>query len=173
MNQKYSSKNTSVNTKQFPAIYGKINWKLLAEDLRKKNSRYEYGFIPMLDYGSGRENPDIDRIMHENGFHRNKYDPYWISEMNNISALLYPKEVIVCSNVLNVLKEYSYAVHVMLAKMGIPYFITVYEGDGTGIGKQSKPDCWQRNERAKEYLFRDEVLYKGVITDAQWKKYIL
>ena len=42
--QKFSSKNTSVNTKQLPAVYSKINWDKLPKHM-----------LSVLDYGCGRD----------------------------------------------------------------------------------------------------------------------
>lgn len=55
------------------------------------------------------------------------------------------------------------------------FFISVYEGNGSGIGKISKKDCYQRNEKTSKYCERlNNFLYmptwwqtyKGVITNA-------
>jgi hypothetical protein len=44
-------------------------------------------------------------------------------------------------------------------------FISVYEGSKTGIGRQTKKDCWQNNKRLAEYL----PLVKKVFSNAQIK----
>jgi hypothetical protein len=40
-----------------------------------------------------------------------------------------------------------------------PVFVSVYEGDGSGVGRQTKKDCWQRNEKLISYLnkFNDYI----------------
>ena len=52
-------------------------------------------------------------------------------------------------------------------------FITIYEGDKTGVGKITKKDCYQRNESIQKYLEycnivsskKNFVIKKGVITN--------
>jgi hypothetical protein len=43
-----------------------------------------------------------------------------------------------------------------------PVYITVYEGDKSGVGRETKKDCWQRNERLYVYLekFNDYIRKK-------------
>ena len=40
-------------------------------------------------------------------------------------------------------------------------------------GRETKPDCWQRNEKTSAYLYSDEIIYKGIITKPEYKKYIV
>ena len=44
------------------------------------------------------------------------------------------------------------------------YFIKVYEGDKTFIGKQTKKNCWQRNQPTESYMYSDEIIKCGIIT---------
>jgi hypothetical protein len=54
-------------------------------------------------------------------------------------------------------------------KPGGRLFISVYPGDNSGVGKQTKKDSWQRNEKLKAYLktvhavFPNAGIQKGVI----------
>ena len=56
---------------------------------------------------------------------------------------------------------------------GQAIFVTVYEGNKSGIGKITKEDCYQRNEPLSDYLkyfnavfcTNDFVIKKGVITN--------
>ena len=50
------------------------------------------------------------------------------------------------------------------SKSGQLYFISVYEGDKSYAGRQTKPNCWQRNETTDMYLFNKEALKRKVIT---------
>ena len=53
------------------------------------------------------------------------------------------------------------------------YFITVYEGDKSGIGRMTKPDCFQRNETLDNYIFRyEDVIYKNTITTENGKMFL-
>jgi hypothetical protein len=66
-------------------------------------------------------------------------------------------DTVTLSNVLNVIKErgdrktilYNSLGH--LKKGGVIY-ISVYEGNKSGKGKVTKPDCWQENKTLKAYL---------------------
>ena len=43
-----------------------------------------------------------------------------------------------------------------------PVYVTVYEGDKSGVGRETKKDCWQRNEQLIFYLskFNDYIKHK-------------
>ena len=44
-------------------------------------------------------------------------------------------------------------------------FTTVYEGDKSRIGRETKKDCWQWNRPTESYLFSSQqVIRKNVIT---------
>ena len=172
--QSHTSKNTSVNSKKFPAIYSKLDLQVLRDDLYPLHKHYGY-LTQIFDYGSGRPNQAIHDYLLAHNFGRICYDPYWITERVNTINILKRKDVIVCSNVLNVIKDNDVmnSIHSALHNSGIVYFITIYEGDKSGVGKESKADCWQRNQVIKSYLYPDEIIYKGVITKPMWKKYII
>jgi hypothetical protein len=88
-------------------------------------------------------------------------------------------DCIICSNVLNVISDISIVFDIVrkifnkvtLRKQAI--FVTVYEGDKSGVGKITKKDCYQRNQVLSDYLkyfnavfcTNDFVIKKGVITN--------
>lgn len=160
--QKYTSKNTSVNHKKVPYIVNHIDWKQF------KGGR-------CLDYGSGKLNPETFYIISGEGIQYLPYDPYWLDEKTNSKAMcLYPT-VIICSNLLNVIdsdKEVEY-IHNYIRGLKVPYFIRIYCGDKSGIGRETKKDCWQRNQVIEDYLYSDEIIYKSIITLPEYKKYII
>ena len=58
-----------------------------------------------------------------------------------------------------------------------PYFFKIYEGNKSGVGKQTKKDCWQRNQKTKDYLQQFDfagiyapIVYKGFITNEKGKE---
>ena len=57
-----------------------------------------------------------------------------------------------------------------------PYFFKIYEGNKSEVGKQTKKDCWQRNQKTKDYLqhfnFSETtpMIYKGFITNEKGKE---
>ena len=90
--------------------------------------------------------------------------------MNLCSLTNIPVDV-VCSNVLNVIdSEYEIEtiaqniMNIVTATNGFG-FITVYEGDKSGIGKQTGKDQYQRNEPLKNYLkyFRGHIKVRASI----------
>ena len=160
--QKYTSKNTSVNHKKVPYIVNHIDWK-------------QFSGGRCLDYGSGKLNPETFYIISGEGIQYLPYDPYWLDEKTNSKAMcLYPT-VIICSNLLNVIdsdKEVEY-IHNYIRGLKVPYFIRIYCGDKSGIGRETKKDCWQRNQVIEDYLYSDEIIYKSIITLPEYKKYII
>ena len=172
MKQQFTSKNTSINTKRLPTIYSKLN----LERLRDKT---------IFDYGSGKietvriireklETYDIDYI---------PYDIYNLSPADNCYALERRKEadIYICSNVLNVIKEDEIVQRIIDEIIQLsnttPYFFKIYEGNKSGIGKQTKKDCWQRNQKTKDYLqqfdfgkISTSIVYKGFITNEKGKE---
>ena len=77
----------------------------------------------------------------------------------------------ICSNVLNVIDSddaLNETLEVLACAQNVA--ITVYEGDKSGIGRATKDDCWQRNERLATYLpkvqryFPNAHIRHGMIT---------
>lgn len=165
MNQEITSKNTSINSAKLPAVYNKIDWN-------------KFQHIKVLDYGCGKFNNAKDYITSMNGKWFG-YDPYNRTESENMACIGKWFNCIVCSNVLNVLSDTA-LVYDVLRKISdyIFYasqkvFITVYEGDKSGIGKMTKDDCYQRNQKTTEYLSMVQkilgdnyVIKNNVITNA-------
>ena len=82
----------------------------------------------------------------------------------------------ICSNVFNVIKEKEviYDLYFMIASFNVPFFITIYEGDKTWVGRETKKDCYQRNETIDAYVltYLDKIKH-GVITRERYFEYIL
>lgn len=162
--QKHTSKDTSINTKRLPAVYGKIDWN------KYTNKVDDYHVI---DYGCGCKKTQKlikDKLLTENIEKFFPWDPYHecivghdVTElcMDNTSI----NKVVICSNVLNVVDTISSLVEIIIELCNMivvqlpdgtyrmnPCYITVYEGDKSGVGRETKKDCWQRNERLEQYL---------------------
>ena len=153
--QKYTSKNTSVNTTRVPAVYNKICWDKLPAGVK------------VLDWGCGKDTALTSNMLEQNGLVHVGYDPNWKSEVENVAAvsLLGIANAFVCSNVLNVIDDDDIVRDICdKAAKHEYFFITVYEGDKSGIGKRSKEDCYQRNEKIKSYCkyFSDQAIHNGL-----------
>lgn len=153
--QKYTSANTSINKKKVPAVFKKISWKPNTIN---------------LDIGGGKYNT---ATIYLHGFHVKNLivDKYNRSEEHNLAMLEIVRQnggadTVVCSNVLNVISEKEIRLEVIndchnnLKDNGICYFY-IYEGDSSGIGKETKKDCWQNNLKTKYYLSEVLSIFKS------------
>ena len=138
----YTSKNTSVNSKRVPKGLSLL---------------YPYGNV--LDYGAGKYwNINKDYCMKKGATSYTSYDPYNIKDNINLDDYKGYFDTIYCTNVLNVIYDSYNVVEIiekiadLLAVDGLAIF-TMYEGDRSGIGKETKPDCWQRNSTTNSYMW--------------------
>lgn len=155
LKQEFMSANTSINSSKLPAIYKKIRWELVS--LKKK-------FI-VLDYGCGKYISHIKKYIEELGGEYRYYDPTWYPDK---TSLLCDPDIIICASVLNVIKEDDIVRDIMktLLNYNRPVFFTIYTGDKSGVGKNSKKGCWQRNQEYDSYLLYERLYYHhGVITN--------
>lgn len=160
--QTYTSKNTSINREKLPAVYRKVKFR----------SRI------VLDYGCGKYTEHIRN--HLLGKHVYlPFDPYNQTEEVNkasrfvLSLALANKDSVdvVCSNVLNVIdndgevQNIAEEIESITTATGGTAYITVYEGNRSGIGKQTGKDQYQRNEPLRSYLrfFRNATIKNGMI----------
>lgn len=166
MIQEITSKNTSINSTKLPAIYNKIDF-----------SKFRNGFN-ILNYGCGKFNNGRDYIDSLGGNWWG-YDPFNRTEAQNMLCYSNYYDCIICSNVLNVIADNKIIYYILnrisdftvYRKQAI--FVTVYEGDKSGIGRITKKDCYQRNQVLSDYLkyfnsvfaTNDFVIKKGVITN--------
>ena len=175
--QTYSSAATSINSTKLPAIYTRVS-----------DAAYQWA-DKLLDYGCGRyvthlikyaaqhsALPD-DEYYHYCWWYG--YDRYNRDSADNTHALDGYAEnssarcMVFCSNVLNVVDSDEVVKGIAgfltaCAISGAAVFVTVYEGDRSGIGRPTKTDCYQRNEKIAEYLkYFDKsfMVKKGVITN--------
>lgn len=180
LEQEFTSKRTSINTKKLPAIYSKL-------DLNKLVGK------KIFDYGAGK--PETCQIIrNELWKYRIEYIPYdkynlpeELNRQNLASAVR--ADAFICSNVLNVIKEDAIIQNIIetIAYKSLrsntqfnhkPFFFTIYDGNKSGIGRQSQDDCWQRNQKLQSYLddfnwgFMCPLKYKGVITNNAGKEYL-
>lgn len=138
--QNYTSASTSINIRKAPAVYGNVTAKGIMRGKR------------VIDIGGGKFNTAVDKAR-EYGASVEIYDPFNRTEMHNRRVLSKRYDVAVISNVLNVIDDHSARMNVVrLALYHAPIvLVTVYEGNGSGIGAQSGIDSWQENRRTTSY----------------------
>jgi len=149
--QLYSSANTSVNTKKLPRIYSLIE------------ERFSWNKDDVVfDLGSGKGTAHIREFLCKNECIYVPYDPYHFSEEQNKLAVDTVKnfggaDVVVCSNVLNVIREKHIREQVLrqayeiLKSEGVLY-IYIYNADNTQKGRCTKEGCWQNNRPTRSYM---------------------
>ena len=100
------------------------------------------------------------------GVHYLPWDPYnQEAIVNMVTAIIIHRRMeagrrvdVVCSNVLNVIDDDSTISQIVMDmanvadRSGGTVYVTVYEGTRSGIGRQTGPDQWQRNEPLRSYL---------------------
>lgn len=150
MSQTYTSASTSINRTKLPAVYKKAHF-------LSKN---------ILDYGCGQYTKHIEEHVKSLNKIYLPYDPYnqsideAISTREKLDLLLAnncPVDV-VCSNVLNVIDDEEEIQRIanvimdIIMRTGGFGFVTVYDGNKTGVGRVTGKDQYQRNEPLKSYL---------------------
>lgn len=149
----------------------KTSIKQVAGLFKDKNAKFGKTNI---DVGGGRFNLVTDYLA-ERGTKNMVFDPYNRGVDENSATLRYLQnggraDTATCANVLNVIREPDARANVILevAKCirdgGTAYF-TVYEGDGSGEGRQTSSG-WQNNRKTADYVYEigryfDDVQRKG------------
>ena len=145
--QKYTSKNTSINSKKIPALFGKFSFEGKS----------------VLDYGCGKY-PEIIREYVEGCSGKYfGYDPY---NLGNEIPKGQTFDVVTISNVLNVIQEDEVIESIIreAMKLASTAIVSIYEGDKSGIGRMTKKDCYQRNQNRDWYCqVIDNMGYKTEI----------
>jgi SAM-dependent methyltransferase len=146
--QEFSSAGTSINSTKLPTGYStvakKFGW--------KKGSTH-------IDIGGGKFDNAVE-FLGKLGVKAHVFDPYNRPEEHNTRVM---KEMgkgadsASLFNVLNVIKEPEYRQEALQTafrtlKPGGKIFISIYEGDRTGQGKQTKKDSWQNNMTTQAHL---------------------
>lgn len=163
MAQTFTSAATSINSTRLPAVYSKAT---LSAPL-------------VMDYGCGKYTEHIEQYIRSLRKTYLPYDPYNKTEKENSFSmtlvcnamyLRYPVDV-VCSNVLNVIDDDATVHQVakdierIVRSSGGTGFVTVYEGNRSGIGRRTGEDQYQRNEPLRSYLryFSNANIKNGMI----------
>ena len=148
MIQSITSANTSVNSIKVPALFKRIkNWAPNTIN---------------LDYGGGKYDT-ATKYLKDLKIKNCIYDPFNRSQKDNQQTLnKAPFDSATVSNVLNVIKEPEIRKEVIqealnLLKQNALLYITIYEGNKSGIGRQTSKG-WQENRKLKDYLLELKVL---------------
>ena len=163
--QEFSSAGTSQSqvAKGFSTVAKHIGWKPDTLNVDLGGGKYDHGV----------------KFLAGHGVESHVLDPFNRPEEHNKKVAETVKarggaDTVTLFNVLNTIKEPEVHLDVLKAaqshlKPGGRLFISVYPGDNSGVGKQTKKDSWQRNEKLKAYLktvhqvFPNAGIQKGVI----------
>lgn len=166
--QTLSSAATSINDR-LPAIIGLmarhgVNWT----------------GADVLDYGCGRFPGHVINYAMDHGARGVKsYDKYnSVNMLTGRPALR--ASIVLLSNVLNVINSAAVRAGIIRAcyreLYAIPtaaVYVTVYEGDGTGHGKQTGPDSWQENRKTASYVDEIKDAIPGAVVERHGKLIII
>ena len=163
--QEYTSAGTSQSqvAKGFGIVAKHIGWKPDTLNVDLGGGRYDHGV----------------KFLAAHGVESHVLDPFNRSPEHNqkVAELVKARggaDTVTLFNVLNTIKEPEIHREVLKAaqshlRPGGRLFVSVYSGDKSGVGRQTKKDSWQRNEELKAYLktvhsvFPNAGIQKGVI----------
>jgi len=162
--QTITSADTSLN--QVPAVAKMVEWEAGTRN---------------LDYGCGKFGKFTGYLC-KKGVENLRYDPYNLTDLENETTSEKiknnPVDTATCSNVLNVIYGVLYrniaisTIRNSLKEGGIAYF-TVYEGDRSGIGKETTKG-YQNNNKTQDYVKeiadifgKENVIRKGKLIIAR------
>lgn len=181
-NQKYMSGLTSINSHRLPSIFNKIDFKSISED-----GKYP---LCIVDYGCGKYYQETLKLLAKKFgdkiyFSYLPVDPVWaFTFFETLESEIWKwkksfpkgKVVCVCSNVLNVIAEDNiiYGIKNRLFRISPLSYFSVYEGNKSGVGRETKKGCYQRNQIAMDYVdtsYFEHIRY-GIICRDGGEKFI-
>ncbi len=139
--QRFTSANTSINKSRLPKIYNLLD---------------KISNCVVVDYGCGRYTDHIREWAKDRDIQWFGYDKYNQDSKTNDTSInkLNEADYVVCSNVLNVIAEDDIILDIVrecTSNSGKAIF-TIYDGNKSGVGKQTGKDQYQRNQKVKWYL---------------------
>lgn len=153
LKQKFDSASTSQN--QIPCVAKKVDWNLLSN----KN---------VLDFGGGKYDL-FKNYVSEYDVNMFVYDLYNRTQLENKQAKACKPQLVTCCNVLNVIEEDEIINEIIkeIAEYKVNAIFCTYEGNKTNEGKitidNKKSTCYQRNEKAINYISKLEKHFSNVI----------
>ena len=155
LSQKRSSAGTSLN--QVPALH---KWFI---------RQHVGSLVSILDYGCGKHERGMN-YLRSHGHTVMCYDPYNRPDWSNqiVMSVSEVFNVGLCANVLNVIDhdEALLAAITDVRDMCHVSYFSVYEGDRTGIGKETTRG-YQRNARIHAYVNILDKVFKSVTKDGK------
>ena len=143
--QQYTSAATSINAVKIPALFGMVSW---AGGLN-------------VDLGGGRYD-NVAGYLARYGTVNMVWDPFNRAEAHNerVQKIVTGRggaDTVTISNVLNVIDSREARFDLikrasLWCRIGGRVYITVYEGDRSGTGRQTGLDQWQENRRTADYI---------------------
>lgn len=153
--QQFSSAGTSQSqiAKGFATVAKHVGWQRGATNLDLGGGKYEHGV----------------EFLKKHGVTSHVLDPYNRSAEHNSNVSKTVKsrggaDTVTVFNVLNTIKEDSAHKQVLETakqhlKPGGRLFLSVYAGDKSGVGRQTKKDSWQRNQGLGDYLSTVQTVF--------------
>ena len=166
--QEKTSAATSINSAKLPVLYGKVEFKT--------------GTVN-LDIGGGRFD-NVTQFLATKGVRNYIYDPYNRSAEHNAAVARVTQEgqsdTVTISNVLNVIDSLDGRRQVLenavdAVKPDGTVYITVYEGDASGVARSTGKDQFQLNRKTADYVaevreYFDDVTVKNKVIIAKSPK---
>lgn len=152
MKQEFTSANTSINSTKVPALFKKVDWSMIHKN---------------VDIGGGKFDTATE-FLAGLGVVNLIFDPFNRTEEHNLRVVMdlaiNPAETATISNVLNVIKEKDKRIEVLknARKWSKMTFISVYEGDKSGVGRKTKKGCWQENRKLADYIPEIQEVFPNV-----------
>lgn len=154
--QEYKSTDASINKRLNPVTIGIV----------EKNYGWESGTIN-ADLGGGMHDNTVE-YMEGIGVEHVVYDPFNRSDEYNSASVAKIRngqaDTVTINNTLNVVKEPELRRQLLMEaenalKPGGQLYIQIYEGDGSGVGRNTKGDIWQENRKATSFLTEIKTIF--------------
>lgn len=154
LEQQYTSAKTSINKDKLPAVFNKLDW--------------DSGTVN-LDVGGGKFDNATEFLADKN-VKNLVYDPFNRTAEHNTMVLNEARntaDTATISNVLNVIPDEANQIETLETaykhiKPNGKVYITVYEGNKSGVGKATGADQYQQNKKLQDYLSTVKKVFPNV-----------
>lgn len=153
----------------------------------KERANFDFAGYDILDYGCGtgtakqyvkRMSVNNERFRRAKVYNYEIADEFFVDERQEFINSTNDKKMICCSNVLNVidddLTEILTAIkHIALKSKTSKIIFKIYQGDRSGIGKQTREESYQRNQTTSQYLPMIKKVFTGCNVEMYRSLYII